>query len=575
MITTNIEGNAISEGFISEIQSDSPNMTARLWYNGAELPCDIVKATVEKGSCGSNPFMIGEVVGDLLKATVKNLHINIKGETLEYHVGALVNGSYEYISLGRFTVSEVKKTRYESEITAYSGIVSKSTGDFDISGLTSPTIIDLAIRLQSDLNCTITFDTGIDTTLAVTAQLEGITDYQALQILAICCGGYAINTNDGNIVVKRYDATPTLDVDTGMMVNLPEIEEKPYKIRNIGVLVAPATTDADGETVEEVYYTLQAQEFIKVIKQGTEYYLEDENGNRIIANARPEVADLYFECIYMTEDMFTANILPVIGYSYYPANIGLTLGDPRLEGSDVLQVKEINGKLYPVPCHKVTHTYTGGFTTQVKSAEGSDEANDIGTVAPITTRLQSIDRQTGKAQATANSAYQIAGNTNQYFWFTGEGTDTGAHITEIPQVQWNDSESPYYHSGGNLLARSNGIAVRDGLDELATFGADGVTLGKVGGQRTHQSASGLAFVNENNYYVANMHTESPSPYFQELVIYNSSTTQQIVVGRTISLTQDGNDGLIVDGVNVYLTLETDEDLYTAITALGWQNDVIE
>ena len=72
------------------------------------------------------------------------------------------------------------------------------------------------------------------------------------------------------------------------------------------------------------------------------------------------------------------------------------------------------------------------------------------------------------------SVKKIADNTNQYFWHTEEGTDTGAHITEIPQEEFlADPEN----GGGNLLARSNGIAVRDGLTELATFSASGSRIG--------------------------------------------------------------------------------------------------
>lgn len=500
MISKNVSGNAISSGFITEVRSASPDITGRLWFDGAELDCDIVNITVEKGSCGSGPFMIGAVIGDQLKATVKDLNADIKGKVIECHIGALVNGDYEYISLGKFTVSDVKNTRYQSEIIAYSGIVANSAGDFDASGLTSPTIAGLAIRLQSDLNCTITFDTGIDTTQTVTAQLTGISDWQALQILATCCGGYAINTIDGDIVVKKYSAVPTVDVDTDMMLELPEISDRLFRVRNVGVMVSEATTDNEGSEVEEIYYTLPTQEYIKVIKQGNEYYLEDSNGNRIIANARPELADLYIECAYMTEDIFDANIRQIAGYEYYPATIELALGDPRIEGSDVLRVEEVDGSLYAVPCHRVIHTYAGGFSTEVITAEASDEANDIGAMAPMEQKLQLMRRQTGRAQATADNAYRISGATKQHFWFwetipSGADPDvgTGAHISEVSEEDFNDPNSPYYHSGGNLLARSNGIAVRDGLTELATFGANGVTIGKniSGESRTIITADGM------------------------------------------------------------------------------------
>lgn len=75
------------------------------------------------------------------------------------------------------------------------------------------------------------------------------------------------------------------------------------------------------------------------------------------------------------------------------------------------------------------------------------------------------------AQSTANSAKSVADNTAQYFWFTSSGTDTGAHISEKTQTQFISSPS-----GGNLLARSNGIAIRDGMVELATFTATGMNI---------------------------------------------------------------------------------------------------
>ena len=86
----------------------------------------------------------------------------------------------------------------------------------------------------------------------------------------------------------------------------------------------------------------------------------------------------------------------------------------------------------------------------------------------------------GEAHDIATTAKDIADNTNQYFWHTQEGTDTGAHITEIPQEEFVADPT---NGGGNLLARSNGIAVRDGLTELATFGASGTRIGQIGQSR--------------------------------------------------------------------------------------------
>ena len=87
--------------------------------------------------------------------------------------------------------------------------------------------------------------------------------------------------------------------------------------------------------------------------------------------------------------------------------------------------------------------------------------------------LNSVSKAIKKVNAIADKASRIAGNTAQYFWHTQEGSDTGVHITEVPQSDFlNDPEN----GGGNLLARSNGIAVRDGLSELATFSRNGIAF---------------------------------------------------------------------------------------------------
>ena len=73
-----------------------------------------------------------------------------------------------------------------------------------------------------------------------------------------------------------------------------------------------------------------------------------------------------------------------------------------------------------------------------------------------------------EAQEAADEAKGIASETAQHFWFKSRGADTGAHISEQTQSDYESNPS-----GGNLLANSNGVAVRDGADDLATFTKDG------------------------------------------------------------------------------------------------------
>lgn len=86
------------------------------------------------------------------------------------------------------------------------------------------------------------------------------------------------------------------------------------------------------------------------------------------------------------------------------------------------------------------------------------------------------------------ATHDIASDTAQFFWVEETGTDTGVHITEVTKDEFLADPS-----GGNLLARSNGLAVRDGLEELATFDADGVRIGKNNGLYASLSTTSFSF----------------------------------------------------------------------------------
>lgn len=542
MITTNTDGNPISAGLISAIQGDKPRTLAGFWYNDAELDCAIVDVKVSKGSCGGDTFMIGDVIGDILTATVKNLSVDLKGEKIEYHIGYLVGSDYEYISLGIFTVAEVKTTRYETYITAYSGVIADTATRLYTEGLVLPNMAQLASRIAGQMDCLVTFDEDIDTTPTITAVLEGLTVYQALQILAVCSGGYITNTNDGNVRVRQFASSVNATYDTGRMTSLPQIAEQPYTVESIGVVVSEATTDNEGNPIDAVYFADNASTNIILTKQGTDYYWQDEQNRQILANLNPESADIFFSCPYMTAEIFNANIRTIKGYSYSPATVNMTLGDPRLEGCDVVEIIDVDGNSHSVPCHSLTHSYTGGFTSNIKSCDASDNANSIGTALPVTQRLQNLSRATGRAQATANNAYKIADDTNQYFWFVGdsgelpEGVGTGAHITETPQQQYlADPEN----GGGNLLARSNGIAVRDGITELATFGASGAQIGRDEDTHTTIDYHSLQLVDkEGNTYlhVSDLRNEEGVATVSDRFYGDGSTRSfQLSVGNIVSL----------------------------------------
>lgn len=89
-------------------------------------------------------------------------------------------------------------------------------------------------------------------------------------------------------------------------------------------------------------------------------------------------------------------------------------------------------------------------------------------------------------------------DTLQYFWTEQNGQDAGAHITEVTKEEFLADPT---NAGGNLLAKSDGISIRDGLTELASFGADGSRIGQITGSRVATDASGVRiYAEDDNSY---------------------------------------------------------------------------
>lgn len=129
---------------------------------------------------------------------------------------------------------------------------------------------------------------------------------------------------------------------------------------------------------------------------------------------------------------------------------------------------------------------------------GNDTApptNDTKNIQKIQNDLYGSDGKVSTVTKIVERIGQLAANTNQFFWRTEKGTDTGVHITEVPREKFlKDPEN----GGGNLLARSNGIAVRDGLTELATMTADnGIQIGKSDGFRVIINQDSIEMIDDS------------------------------------------------------------------------------
>ena len=124
---------------------------------------------------------------------------------------------------------------------------------------------------------------------------------------------------------------------------------------------------------------------------------------------------------------------------------------------------------------KVIKTEYNTLLDRYNKLELGDQPNTYASVitSGLGAQFTDIEQKVQNAQAKAEYAVSIAGDGNQYFWFKSTGTDTGAHVT---QVDRDTFEADPTMAGGNLLARSNGIAIRNGLDEMLTATTQGVQI---------------------------------------------------------------------------------------------------
>lgn len=438
MITTDINGIPLTSAYDDAVKAESRDFDCRILLDSQELDCSIVSIQVDKGHVGTDVFSIGNVISTHLIASLKGVSSAIRGSTFEVQIGLDTGENRVYTRLANATVTHARTTRYVTTVEAYGPLTTTTGAEFIPPA--NQTIANVAAVCAAAMGVTISFGSGIDTTLTIDADLSGMTVYNVLRVLALCCGGNAVETPDGNVMIVQPKRTADLNVDAGMMVELADAEEDDIEIHGVRVIVDPG----DDETPATAY----------------------EYGSPI---------DLEIESSYITSAIFNAHIKTLVGYTYRPANCNLSLGDPRIEGNDLITVTDVEGDVYNTPIHQIQHHYDGGFYSIITAVQGTDQSNDIHSSGPIARIIETVEKLPKKAIRIARQAISIASNTAQYFWMAETGTDTGAHITEIPR---EDFETDPQNGGGNLLARSNGVAIRDGLTELSVFAADGVRVGR-------------------------------------------------------------------------------------------------
>nr|DAT19573.1 MAG TPA: Minor structural protein [Bacteriophage sp.] len=297
----------------------------------------------------------------------------VKGAEVKLEIGAIADGTIEWIPMGYFTIKEQKKDRnlltftaydrlesklakaYKSKITKYPAEskefltdISKQTGvEFDTSKLSDNLIIDKILTVN-DQSGEKTYKEPFD----------GFTMQQVVGYIAQLHGTFAICDRNGKVTFRWYEALTT---------------DYPGKIG-----------DAAGDYLKDqnlsfIYNTI---EFLKeshtyLIK--TNRYFDDllqsetmcqisgiscdtennhyESGTNINTNLSNPV---------MTQEWLDKILEKIKDTRYYPVSFSF-MGDPRLDVGDVVTIVDAKNNLIDVPVMQHTITFDGGLLSEVAS----------------------------------------------------------------------------------------------------------------------------------------------------------------------------------------------------------------
>ncbi len=297
----------------------------------------------------------------------------VKGTEVKLEIGAIADGTIEWIPMGYFTIKEQKKDRNLLTFTAYDRLESKLAKAYK-SKITNYPVESKEFLTDISEQTGVEFDTSklsdslmIDKILTVNDQsgektykepFDGFTMQQVVGYIAQLHGRFAICDRNGKVTFRWYEALTT---------------DHPGKIGDT------AGSYLEDQNLSFIYNTI---EFLKeshtyLIK--TNRYFDDllqsetmcqisgiscdtennhyESGTNINTNLSNPV---------MTQEWLNKILEKIKDTRYYPVSFSF-MGDPRLDVGDVVTIVDAKNNLIDVPVMQHTITFDGGLLSEVAS----------------------------------------------------------------------------------------------------------------------------------------------------------------------------------------------------------------
>lgn len=353
-----------SVAFDTAIKAAHRKMECRFTdLSGNVLDGDIKSVKAYKGLGQICP---GAVFSNYCTGDVYNADDFETGDWIRLEIGCvLADQSVEYIRVGTYCVTECKKTRFGKTFTACGVISLRFNRPFTPAGYWNglrEIIPGLMALTETNIITTMTytdtthwFDRGIGTCR------------NALSSIAANLGAFATEDPDGNIKILKFGKNDTITIQAEDMANEPTFADL-YTIDSISVVVREPFTRDDGSPDDGTHF---------------EY-----------PQGAPKPA-IIFHDRYVSGYLFYKNCGPnFVGTSFNPGVVTMTLGDPRLEADDVLQIQHVDGMVYKMLPKLLTINFDGGCTVDIDCTIDTTRGNSVHT-GSLSSAVYSINSALG------------------------------------------------------------------------------------------------------------------------------------------------------------------------------------
>lgn len=297
----------------------------------------------------------------------------VKGTEVRFEIGAIADGTIEWIPMGYFTIKEQKKDRNLLTFTAYDRLESKLAKAYKSKIVKYP-VESKEFLTDISEQTGVEFDTSklsdslmIDKILTVNDQsgektykepFDGFTMQQVVGYIAQLHGTFAICDRNGKVTFKWYEA---LTIDHPGKIG--DTAGSYLKDQNLSFIYNTIEFLKESHTYlikTNRYFDdlLQSETMCQIsgISCDTEnnHY---ESGTNINTNLSNPV---------MTQEWLNKILKKIKDMSYYPVSFSF-MGDPRLDVGDVVTIVDAKNNLIDVPVMQHTITFDGGLLSEVSS----------------------------------------------------------------------------------------------------------------------------------------------------------------------------------------------------------------